>query len=66
MSATIQIHRDGDEWIIDDGSARIRMTTPAVGIVERFVDQWGHENRSRPEAARPVSPERPRRPEGVS
>lgn len=66
MSATIQIQRDGDEWIIDDGSARIRMTTPAVGIVERFVDQWGHENRSRPEAARPVSPEQTRRPEGVS
>jgi hypothetical protein len=66
VSATIQIHRDGDEWIIDDGSARIRMTKPAVGIVERLVDQWGQENRSRPDAARSVSPERPRRPEGVS
>ena len=65
MSATIEIRRDGDEWIIDDGSTRIRITKPGVGIIEHFVDQWVHENRSRPDA-RPVSPERPRRPEGAS
>ncbi|SDG44822.1 hypothetical protein [Bosea robiniae] len=59
MSETIEIRRDGDEWIIDDGSALIRMTKPGAGIVERFVDQWEHEDRSRPDANRSVSPERP-------
>lgn len=65
VSATIEIRRDGIEWIIDDGSTRIRITKPGVGIIEHFVDQWDHESRSRPDA-RPVSPEQPRRPEGAS
>lgn len=59
MSATIEIRRDGDEWIIDDGSALIRMTKPGTGIVERFVDQWEHKDRSGPDTTRSVPPKRP-------
>ncbi len=66
MSATIEIRRDGDEWIIDDGSARIRMTKPGAGIIERLVDQWDHENRSRPSATRSETPERTGHPEKLS
>ena len=40
MSATIDIRRNGKEWIIEDGSARIRVTKPGAGIIERFVNQW--------------------------
>lgn len=40
MSATIDIRRYGNEWVIEDGSARIRVTKPGAGIIERFVDQW--------------------------
>lgn len=40
MSATVDIRRNGDEWVIDDGSARIRVTKPGTGIIERFVNQW--------------------------
>ncbi|MGO4407940.1 hypothetical protein AB4Z10_27220 [Bosea sp. RAF48] len=66
MSETIELRRDGDDWIIDDGSARIRLTTPGAGIIERFVDQWDAESHSRRNATRSVSPERPERPKGVS
>lgn len=59
MSATIEIRRDGDEWIVDDGSACIRLTKPGAGIVERFVDRWGHENSLRPDATRSASREPP-------
>jgi|APLak6261694702_1056217.scaffolds.fasta_scaffold13026_3 hypothetical protein len=59
MSTMIEIRRDGDEWIVDDGSVCIRLTKPGAGIVERFVDQSGRENRLRPDAARSVSLERP-------
>lgn len=40
MSSTIDIRRNGDEWIIDDGSAQIRITKPGAGIVDRFIHQW--------------------------
>ena len=66
MSATIEIRRDGEEWIIDDGSARIRMTKLSAGIIERFVDQWDHKNRSRRNATRSEAPERRGRPEKLS
>ncbi|WP_306224342.1 hypothetical protein [Bosea beijingensis] len=59
MSTAIEIRRDGDEWIVDDGSARLLLTKPGAGIVQGCVDQWGHENRLRPDAARSVSLERP-------
>ena len=40
MSATIDIRRDGDNWVIEGGSARIQITKPAEGLVERFVEDW--------------------------
>lgn len=40
MSAAIEIRRDGDEWVIEDGSARIRLTKPGPRIVERLVEKW--------------------------
>lgn len=40
MSETIDIRRDGDEWIMVDGSARIRITQPGAGTVARFVEHW--------------------------
>lgn len=40
MTAALDIHRHGDEWIIKDGSARIRITKPGVGIIERLVENW--------------------------
>ena len=40
VSALIDIRRYGDEWVIEDGSARIRVTKPSAAIIERFVDQW--------------------------
>ena len=40
MSATIDIRRNGADWNIEDGSARIRITMPGAGMIERFVDQW--------------------------
>lgn len=66
MSAAIEIRRDGDEWIFDDGSALIRMTKPAAGIVERFVDRWEHEDGSRSDTPRSHSPKRLGCTEGVS
>ena len=56
MSATIDIRRNGDEWFIEDGSARIRITKPGAGIVERFVDQW-EEQGGRRKAPKVPSPE---------
>lgn len=40
MSETLNIRRDGDEWFIENGSARIRLTNPSAGIVRRYVEKW--------------------------
>jgi len=40
VSATIDIRREGDNWVIEGGSVRIQITKPAEGLVERFVEDW--------------------------
>lgn len=40
MSATLTIRREGDDWFVDDGSARIHLTKPSGGIIEQFVADW--------------------------
>lgn len=43
MSAAIEIIRDGDEWIIEDGSAHTRLSKPGARVIERLVKRWERE-----------------------
>lgn len=40
MSATLTIRREGDDWFVEDGLARIHITKPSGGIIEQFVADW--------------------------
>lgn len=40
MSATLTIRREADDWLVEDGGARVHITKPSHGIIEQFVADW--------------------------
>lgn len=60
MSGTIEIRREDDSWVIEGGSARIQITKPTEGLVERFIDDWESEQPEPPPRAGRGQSGRPR------
>ena len=40
MSATLTIRREGDDWFVEDGAARVHITNPSIGIIAKLVADW--------------------------
>lgn len=42
-AATLDIRRNGDSWLLDDGVAHLQIDKPAAGMIETFILDWNAE-----------------------